>query len=60
MVVNETIIDLSKRNEELAKAAKPLLDFIYKYGCPYSYVIVTESGAELLNAECAVPFVLRD
>lgn len=49
-----------QRNRDLEEAAKPLIDFLYKYGCPHSCVIVTQTSAELLSGECAVPFESRD
>lgn len=48
------------RNQELEEAAKPLVDFLYKYGCPHSYVIITQTSAELLSGECGIPFEPRD
>lgn len=49
-----------ERSRELAEAARPLIDFLYKYGCPHSCIMVTQTSAELLEGECAVPFEPRD
>ena len=42
--------------EELQKAAQPLVDYLYKYGQPYSKVIVGMDKAEMLNRDCVCKF----
>lgn len=45
---------------ELENAAKPIIDFIYKYGSPYTKIIVEMDGAEMLSGECSCKFEVRD
>lgn len=49
-----------RRPRKLREAATPMIDFLYEYGCPHSYVIVTQTSAELVQGECVVPFAPRD
>jgi len=42
--------------EEFKKVCQPVVDFLNKYGCPHSIVIITQTHAELLSGECGVPF----
>ena len=46
--------------KELENASKPLLDFIYKYGNPHTKIIVEMDGVEMVSAECACKFEIRD
>ena len=48
--------DYQKMREELQKAAQPLVDYLYKYGQPYSKVIVGMDKAEMLNRDCVCKF----
>ena len=48
------------RINELEEVAKPVIEFLYKYGCPHSTVIITQTSAKLLSGECGVPFEPRD
>jgi len=57
---NLSILGNEKRLQELKEVAKPLVDFFYKYGCPHSYVVVTQTSAELLSGECGTTFEPRD
>ena len=52
--------EFKARREELERIAKPVVDFLYEYGCPHASVIITETSAELVFGECAVPFEPRD
>ena len=49
-----------KRSDELKEAATPLVDYLYKYGCPHSCIIVAEDHVEMLSGDCAVPLEVRD
>lgn len=51
---------VEKRLKELEEVCKPVVDFLYEYGTPHSTVIVTQTHAELVSGECAVPFESRD
>ena len=46
--------------EELEKAAKPLLDFLYKYGSPYTRIIVEVDKVEVTEHSMYVPIEVRD
>lgn len=52
--------DYRGEQEELKKAAQPLVDFLYKYGSPHHAVIVQMDRAELLGGEAVVKFEIRD
>ena len=52
--------DRATRSEELERISKPVVDFLYEYGCPHSCVIITQTSAELLQGECGIPFEPRD
>lgn len=49
-----------ERMKHLMEASAPLVEFLYKYGCPHSCVIVTQTSAELMSGECAIPIEPRD
>ena len=40
-----------QKKEELSKAARPLIDFIRKYGTPYTTIVVSGMAAEILECE---------
>jgi hypothetical protein len=44
----------------LEEASKPMIDFLYKYGCPHSTIIITQTSVELCNGECGMPIEPRD
>ena len=46
--------------KELEIASKTLVDFIYKYGDPYTKIIVEIDGAEMVSGECVCKFEVRD
>lgn len=49
-----------KMKKELNEASQPLLEFLYKYGCPHDAILLRMDGAELLSGEVATPFEIRD
>lgn len=49
-----------KQSKELQVAAQPLVDYLYKYGCPHSYILITQTSVELLSGECCAVFEPRD
>lgn len=53
-------IDYSKRVDELKEAAKPLVDYLYKYGTPHDTVIVRMDSVEHLSGETGSPIEVRD
>lgn len=53
-------LDYQKMREELKKAAKPLVDYLYKYGSPHSKIIVEMDSAEMVSGDCACKFEVRD
>ncbi len=52
--------DYSKRVDELKEAAKPLVDYLYKYGSPHDAILVRMDGVEHLSGETASPIEVRD
>lgn len=50
----------NNKSTDLQIAAQPLIDYLYKYGCPHSYVLVTQTSAELMSGECSAVFEPRD
>ena len=40
-----------QKKDELSKAAHPLIDFICKYGTPYTTILVSGMAAEVLEGE---------
>lgn len=53
-------IDYRKKVDELKEAAKPLVDYLYKYGTPHDAVIVKMDSVEHLSGEAASPIEVRD
>lgn len=49
-----------KQLEELREAAKPLVDYLYKYGTPHDTIIVTQATTEFLQGIGGVSNELRD
>lgn len=49
-----------KKYLELKEAAKPLVDFLYKYYDPHTTVLVTQSHTEVCEGYLVVPNDLRD
>lgn len=50
---------MAKTNEQICEfenAAKPLVDWLRKNGCPHDMVIVETTHAELFNGEIGIPF----
>lgn len=52
--------DYGKRVIELKDAAKPLVDYLYKYGTPHDAVIVRMDSVEHLSGETGSPIEVRD
>lgn len=52
--------DLSQYKEEFNNLCKPLVDFLYKHGSPYSAIIITQAYADLVSGELGVEFPPRD
>ena len=52
--------DYQKMQDELQKAAQPLVDYLYKYGSPHSKIIVEMDNAEMVSGDCACKFEVRD
>ncbi len=52
--------DYRKRVDELKEAAKPLVDYLYKYGTPHDAIIVKMDSVEHLSGETASPIEVRD
>ena len=46
--------------EKLKEAAKPLVDFLYKYYHPHATIIVTQGHVEVLEGTLATVNDLRD
>lgn len=46
--------------EKLKEAAKPLVDFLYKYYHPHATVLVSQANVEVCNGDLVVPNDLRD
>ena len=40
-----------QKKDELSKAARPLIDFIRKYGTPHTTILVSGMAAEVLQGE---------
>ena len=53
-------IDKFQRTFELLEVAKPLVDYLYKYGCPHDYVIVSQVHTEHVSGEVVVHNAIRD
>ena len=49
-----------ERCKKLEEITKPLIDFLYEYGCPYTTLIITQTSVELVNSECTIPIEPRD
>lgn len=47
---------VSYTSQEFKDVCQPVVDFLNKYGCPHTTVIITQTSAELLEGECAAPF----
>lgn len=58
--MEERHLEALEKREELKKAAQPLIDFLYKYGSPYTAVIVQMEKAELFELELMANFEVRD
>ncbi len=52
--------DYSKRVDELKEAAKPLVDYLYKYGTPHDAIIVRMNLVEHLSGKAESPIEVRD
>ena len=52
--------DYQKMQDELQKAAQPLVDYLYKYGSPYSKIIVEMDKAEMVSGDCVCKFEIKD
>lgn len=53
-------VDYQKRVDELQEAAKPLVDYLYKYGTPHDAIIVRMDLVEHLSGETGAPIEVRD
>lgn len=49
-------LDALKLDMELRTAAKPLIDYLRRYGCPHDYVLVTQTDAEVLEGRRCTRF----
>jgi len=49
-------LDALKLDMELRTAAKPLIDYLRRYGCPHDYVLVTQTDAEVLEGRRVTRF----
>jgi len=49
-----------ERAAALKEAAKPLVDFLYKYGNPHSSIIVSQRDTEFFSGEAVIQNDLRD
>jgi hypothetical protein len=47
-------------HEELAAAAKPLLDILYTHFDPHTTIIMDQAHIEIVRGEMVTPFELRD
>lgn len=52
--------DILKIHQELKEAAKPLIDFLYKYYHPHATILVTQANVEVCEGDIAVINELRD
>ena len=52
--------DFQEMREELQEIAKPLVDYLYKYGSPHSKIIVEMDDAEMVSGDCVCQFEARD
>ena len=57
---NRTMEQTKKIMDELEEAAKPLVDFLYKYYDPHTSIVVTESNVDVLCANMGIPLEIRD
>lgn len=56
-------MDTTQLKEKLAKfkaLTQPLVDYLYENGTPHDCIIVTQTSAEYLQGQTAVPFEPRD
>ena len=58
--IKEKDMNNTKALKALAELRPQLEEFINKYGTPHSTLIITQSGAELFDGRCSVPFEIRD
>lgn len=52
--------NITAKMDELREAAKPLVDYLYKYGSPHDYIIVSQEHTEHVKGEMVVHNILRD
>jgi len=57
---NRTREQTKKIMDELEEAARPLVDFLYKYYDPHTSIVVTESNVDVLCANMGIPLEIRD
>lgn len=53
-------VDYQKKVDELKEAAKPLVNYLYKYGTPHDAIIVRMDLVEHLSGEAGTPIEVRD
>lgn len=51
---------MKKRIEELKRASEPLIDYLYKYGSPYTTVMVTMDSIRVAEDSMGIPLEVRD
>jgi hypothetical protein len=52
--------ETQKVQQELKEAAKPLVDFLYKYYHPHATVLVSQANVEVCEGDLAIVNDLRD
>jgi hypothetical protein len=52
--------EILKVSQELKEAAKPLVDFLYKYYHPHATILVTQANVEVCEGDLSVSNDLRD
>ena len=52
--------ELPDNIRDLHIAAAPVVEYLYKHGCPHSSVIVTQASAELLQGDCVTEYKIKD
>lgn len=53
-------IDYKQRQIDFEQVVKPVVDYLYKWGCPYSTVIITQTSAEQYEAETGAYYEPKD
>lgn len=48
-------ISFEKRKNELESASKELIDWLSKYGCPYTKIIVSQDKITVTEDEIGIP-----